>query len=281
MPSFGRGTRWRVSSQTFTQTCPEVRYGPWMEKEKYASAETITMFMDAFHMMSSRSYWPRLIDLAAQLDELDRFEATIDNETGRVQIATVKVSNEDETLAAAHVRQFVVNNDAVRLDKVSAAVKEQGLRSKFIDDAIDQWNQQRANRLPFRTIAGEAVGVVLADKYITWDNPGPARASTSELTVSLFKFADTMFHEGLFHPFEPGAMGADTETYRKVVRTVPEIYRRRFVCATLASAVFAATMLHDQIERLSTTWARGDSCWEHRRMDLHWAKHEAEKESSL
>lgn len=268
-------------SQTFTQICTEVRYGPCMGKEKYTSAETITMFMDAFHMMSSRSYWPRLIKLASRLDELGSFDVTIDNETGRVQIVSVNVSDEDETLAAAHVRQFIANNDPVRLDKVSAAVKEQGLQSKFIDDAIDQWNQQRVNRLPFRTIAGEAVGVILADKYITWDNPGPERASTSEFKVSLFKFVDTMFHEGLFHPFEPGAKGADTEAYRKVVRTVPDAYRRRFVCATLASSVFATTMLHDQIDRLSKTWACGDDCWEHRRMDLQWAKHYAENKSSL
>ena len=246
-----------------------------MGKEKYTSAETITMFMDAFHMMSSRSYWPRLIQLASRLDELGSFDVTIDNETGRVQIASVSVSDEDETLAAAHVRQFIANNDPVRLDKVSAAVKDQGLQSKFIDDAIDQWKQQRANRLPFRTIAGEAVGLVMDDKYITWDNPGPARASTSELKVSLFKFVDTMFHEGLFHPFELGAKGADIEEYRKVVRTVPDAYRRRFVWATLASSIFATTMLHDQIDRLSNTWACGDDCGEHRRMDLQWAEYNA------
>lgn len=257
-----------------------MRYGPCMGNEKYTSAETITMFMDAFHMMSSRSYWPRLIQLAARLDELGSFDVTIDNETGRVKIAPVEVSEEDETLAAAHVRQFIANNDPVRLDKVSAAAKDLGLRSQFIDDAIDQWKQQRDDRLPFRTVNGEAVGVVLADQYVTWEESRPSLVDTSEITVSLYKFADTAFHEGLFHPFEPGAKGEGVEAYRKVVRTVPDGYRRRFVCATLASAIFAAIMLHDQIDRLSKNCVCGDGCYEHRRMDLQWAKHEAENKNS-
>lgn len=246
-----------------------------MGKKKYTSVETIAMFMDAFHIMSSRSYWPRLIKLASQLDELGRFDVTIDNETSQVQIAPVRISDADETLASAHVRQFIANNDPVRLDNIFTAANDLGLRSKYIDDAIDQWDQQRADRLPFRTIHGESVGVILADNYVTWENPGPLRKTTDEFTVSLYKFADTMFHEGLFHPFEPGSKGAEVEAYRKVVRTVPDVYRKRFVCATLASAIFAAIMLHDQIGRVSEVWGCGDECWEHRRMDLQWAQNEA------
>lgn len=244
-----------------------------MGKNHYSDEEIVSMFMHTFHMMSEREYWKRLIAFSSLLDQLGTFNVQIDHDTGRVRTDVVIVKDEDVTLAAAHTRQFIVNSDPVRLDNVFKSLERLNVRSKLIADAKDQWEQLLSKRLSFRTVDGEAVGVVLLDKYITWSNPGPARDQTDKFEVSLQDFVDTMLHEGLFHPFQPGVKGVKIEAYRQVVRTVPDAWRDRFVNGALASAVFAATMLHDQIGRLDSRWACTGKCAERVRMDARWAQH--------
>lgn len=245
-----------------------------MANRKYSDAQTIELFMDSFHKMSERDYWKRLRTFSSRLDDFGSFEVEVNQETGRVRSKVVPVEAIDVTLAASHVRQFMVNSDPVRLDDVFRALDRIGLESSLISDAKDQWDQLHTDRLPFQTLDGDSVGVILADKYVTWEKGGPARIATKKYPMSLIKFADTMFHEGLFHPFEPGIKSAEVEQYRRVARTVPKVWSERFVNAALASTIFAVIMFHDQIGRLSTQWSCAEECWERRHMDLRWTEYD-------
>ncbi len=228
-----------------------------LKKSKLDAEECITLFRDSFHVVSQKTFWPKLRG-ATRIDNFGNAELQVD-ENGKVGFRSSPLSDDQEAHAATFFRKYISGGDPVYLEKVLEAAAILGIKTDPIVAANETFQQLIAPKWNFRVKDGVAVGMFIEGIPVGWGPDKNLRLlDCEEVAVSFQDFTEVTFNEGMFHAFVPGR----NESKRAMVRTVSAPLQKAMSNVALAGTLYASIVLHAEFAKRRAWLCTAESCQE-------------------
>lgn len=224
---------------------------------KLDAEECITLFRNSFHVVSQKTFWPKLRG-ATRIDNFGNAELKVDV-NGKVDFRSPPLGDDQEAHAATFFRKYISGGDPVYLEKVLDAAESLGIETDHIGAANEIFQQLIAPKWKFRVKDGAAVGMFVEGIPVGWGPDKNLRlADCEEVGLSFQDFTEVTFNEGMFHAFVPGR----NETTRAIVRTVSAPLQKAMSNVALAGTLYASIVLHAEIGKRRAWLCTEESCQE-------------------
>lgn len=213
-----------------------------MNKKKLTDEERLAVFMQSFHAMSQKRYWPQL-RAQGRVDLIGKAEFKIDRESGTVTMRQSPLDPLAVDLAGAYMRKLLTGTDLVSFGNLLNILKRTFGDDNYLKEARAIWRQTEERRFEFLA-TGNRITTMKLDFPPEWaEGRGRDEGERREVALSIADFATPYFYTGFLHDYDPSR---DNET-RKLARSVPPVLLEYFVHLAVAASLYISVIAHHAI----------------------------------
>lgn len=206
----------------------------------FKDEEVLPAFMDSFHVMCNKPYWPKLRE---QGNYPKISKVTVTQDKGNLHLSDHSLDPAYLDLAAAFMRKWIVGADGMTFERIRDQIPTENVNPNVIGSMPEHWAKAMDKTYEFSMYEDRTVGVKLVDDHgnarlLTW--PGPETKLTHSVGLKLRDFADVYFYHGYLHDKEKRG----PKSPRTIVSTTPLWMQDRLAQVVASGALAYSMMLH-------------------------------------
>ena len=198
--------------------------------------------MQSCHALMQTSFWAPKVRPLGNVSIYATTEIAT-NDEAEAFVRDSPMDQADASLAGGWMRKFVIGTDPVRIDLVLGAASEVGITNQAIEEARRLWREvcEKTIRYGVEDEKIVVIGIEFPDHWRRRPVPAPdGKRTWKELTLR--DFAENFFYDDFLHSQDGSRDHLDNN--RKLVRTLPDSWKRLQMHALLSAAIFILILMH-------------------------------------
>lgn len=230
----------------------------WVTKKnrghpRVSDDERLEMFMESFHVLTQKPYWPELRELG-NVSNYGRVRLRQLPGSAQLYMQQSQMDPMRADLAGAYMRKYITGADEISIDKVLAAAERSFGLVDGLAEAKLQWEQVASKPFNFLVEDGQVVRHVIDLPEGLTRVEEPPGENLEPVSLTIRDFSEVFFYDGFLH----------AQDYRKdsgnrpLVRSIPGILQTIMSHAAISASLYASLILHHLISEASPSWCPSD-----------------------